>query len=233
MHHATEAVDSQRIAHPASCQIARGIPLPVLALTAHFADFRAAMTLTHLARDGEFDLAGKLCVLADFERLNIVPQPFAVAPRHRRAFRQHHLRMDDAALGGKIVAAIKSLVAQSRARAVGGRRYRAAPGLARAARSRYQAARARHDMRTWQVERHKRTRRLIELGGLIVKAGIADLTGDDRTIILGALLWMAEKLKSDQHEQARALWAAKGKQGFEAVSAMHKGTDRTGPAAHR
>ena len=34
----------------------------------------------HLARDGEFDLAGKLGVLADFERLDIVPQPFAVAP---------------------------------------------------------------------------------------------------------------------------------------------------------
>ena len=65
-------------------------------------------------------------------------------------------------------------------------------------------------MRTWQVERRKRTRHLIELGGLVVKAGIVDLTGDDRATILGALLWMADKLKSDQHEQARALWAAKG-----------------------
>ncbi|MGB6634600.1 MAG: conjugal transfer protein TraD, partial [Bradyrhizobium sp.] len=45
-------------------------------------------------------------------------------------------------------------------------------------------------MRTWQVERRKRTRHLIELGGLVVKAGIVDLTGDDRAIILGALLWM-------------------------------------------
>ena len=70
-------------------------------------------------------------------------------------------------------------------------------------------------MRTWQVERRKRTRHLIELGGLVVKAGIVDLTGDDRAIIFGALLWMADKLKSDQGEQARALWAAKGKQAFE------------------
>ncbi|MGB5104917.1 MAG: conjugal transfer protein TraD [Steroidobacteraceae bacterium] len=31
----------------------------------------------------------------------------------------------------------------------------------------------------------------------------------------GALLWMAGKLQSDQGEQARALWTAKGKQAFE------------------
>ena len=69
-------------------------------------------------------------------------------------------------------------------------------------------------MRAWQVERRKRTRHLIELGGLVVKARVVDLTGDDRAIILGALLWMADKLKSNQGEQARALWAAKGKGAF-------------------
>ena len=69
-------------------------------------------------------------------------------------------------------------------------------------------------MRAWQVERRKRTRHLIELGGLVVKARVVDLTGDDRAIILGALLWMADKLKSNQGEQARALWAAKGMQAF-------------------
>ncbi len=79
-----------------------------------------ALRLRHLARNGEFDLAGKLGVLADLERLDIVPEPFAVAPCLRRILRQHHLGMDDAALGGKIVAAIKPLVAQPRARAVGG-----------------------------------------------------------------------------------------------------------------
>jgi hypothetical protein len=71
-------------------------------------------------------------------------------------------------------------------------------------------------MRTWQVERRKRTRHLIELGGLVVKARIVELTGDDRATILGALLWMSDKLQSDQGERARALWAAKGKQAFEA-----------------
>jgi hypothetical protein len=70
-------------------------------------------------------------------------------------------------------------------------------------------------MRTWQVERRKRSRHLIELGGLVFKAGIVDLTGDDRATILGALLWMADKLKSDQGERARALWVAKGKQALD------------------
>ena len=71
-------------------------------------------------------------------------------------------------------------------------------------------------MRIWQVERRKRTRHLIELGGLVVKAGIVDLTGDDRAAIYGALLWMADRLKSEQGEHARALWTVKGKQAFAA-----------------
>jgi hypothetical protein len=70
-------------------------------------------------------------------------------------------------------------------------------------------------MRTWQVERRRRTRHLIELGGLVVKSAVVDLTGDDRATIFGALLWSAEKLKSDQGEPARALWAAIGKQALE------------------
>ena len=88
-------------------------------------------------------------------------------------------------------------------------------------------------MRASQVDRRKRTRHLIELGGLVVKAGIVDLTGDDRAIILGALLWMADKLKSDQGERARVLWAAKGKQSFEADPATHNGADRTVSAVRR
>ncbi len=97
----------------------------------------------------------------------------------------------------------------------------AALGRKRAAHNRQQAARARHDMRAWQVERRKRTRHLIELGGLVVKARVVDLTGDDRAIILGALLWMADKLKSNQGEQARALWAVKGMEAF----AVERATD--------
>lgn len=77
-------------------------------------------------------------------------------------------------------------------------------------------------MRAWQVERRKRTRHLIELGGLVVKSGVVDLTGDDRATILGALLWIADKLQGNQSEQARALWIARGKQAFEAGTAAHK-----------
>jgi hypothetical protein len=88
-------------------------------------------------------------------------------------------------------------------------------------------------MRTWQIERRKRTRHLIELGGLVVKAGIVDLTGDDRAMIYGALLWMVDKLQSDQSERARALWATKGKQAFEADPATYKETDQTDPADRR
>ena len=70
-------------------------------------------------------------------------------------------------------------------------------------------------MRSWQVDRRKRTRHLIELGGPVVKARVVELTSDDRATIYGALLWMADKLQSDQGEHARTLWNAKGKQAFE------------------
>ena len=61
-------------------------------------------------------------------------------------------------------------------------------------------------MRDWQVERRKRTRRLIELGGL---------TGDDRAVIYGALIWMADELSREHGEKARSLWKAKGEYMFE------------------
>ncbi|MER8697553.1 MULTISPECIES: conjugal transfer protein TraD [Mesorhizobium] len=71
-------------------------------------------------------------------------------------------------------------------------------------------------MRTWQVERRKRTRHLIELGGLVVKAGIVELTNDDRATIYGALLWIAAKLQNHEGGHARHLWSAKGKEAFNA-----------------
>jgi hypothetical protein len=82
-------------------------------------------------------------------------------------------------------------------------------------------------MRAWQVERRKRTRHLIELGGLVVKAGLVNLTGDDRATIFGALLWMADKLQSDQGKQARELWAAKGKEAFAVEQAQMRPPSRT------
>ena len=71
-------------------------------------------------------------------------------------------------------------------------------------------------MRNLQVERRKRTRNLIELGGLVVKAGIVDLTGDDRAMIYGALIWIAEKLQNEDGEHARGVWTKLGQMSFEA-----------------
>jgi hypothetical protein len=88
-------------------------------------------------------------------------------------------------------------------------------------------------MRAWQVERRKRTRHLIELGGLVVKSAIVDLTGDDRAMIFGALLWCGDKLKSEHGETARQLWATKGKQAFEADQSTRKETDRIASTVRR
>lgn len=70
-------------------------------------------------------------------------------------------------------------------------------------------------MREWQVQRRERTRHLIELGGLVVKAGLVDLADDDRATIYGAFLAIADMLRSDDREQVLALWKRKGKRAFE------------------
>ncbi|MCP4028766.1 MAG: conjugal transfer protein TraD, partial [Sphingomonas sp.] len=55
----------------------------------------------------------------------------------------------------------------------------------KAARHRVEARKARTDTREWVMKRRERTRHLIELGGLIVKAGLVDLTDDDRATLYG------------------------------------------------
>lgn len=69
------------------------------------------------------------------------------------------------------------------------------------ARNRVQAKAARHDTRTWLVKRRERTRQLIELGGLVAKAGLIELTGDDRAVILGLLVEAAAMLRGVEGEQ--------------------------------
>ena len=66
------------------------------------------------------------------------------------------------------------------------------------------------------MKRRERTRHLIELGGLVVKAGLVDLTDDDRATIYGAFLLVADRLRSEERINALALWRRKGKRGFEA-----------------
>lgn len=46
--------------------------------------------------------------------------------------------------------------------------------------NRVEASQRRIDTRQWVMDRRERTRHLIELGGLVQKAGLVELTGDDR-----------------------------------------------------
>lgn len=71
-------------------------------------------------------------------------------------------------------------------------------------------------MREWMVERRARTKQLIELGGLVVKAGLVELTDDDRTTLYGAFLAIANKLRGEDRDQALAVWKRKGKRAFDA-----------------
>ena len=57
---------------------------------------------------------------------------------------------------------------------------------AAAAAHRLEAQRARDDTRSaWAMNWRARTRHLIELGGLVVKAGLVELTSDDRALLKG------------------------------------------------
>jgi hypothetical protein len=73
------------------------------------------------------------------------------------------------------------------------------------------------------MKRRERTRHLIELGGLVVKAGLVDLTDDDRATIYGAFLAVAGKLQGDERDHALALWQRKGKRAFEAEAETRSG----------
>lgn len=69
-------------------------------------------------------------------------------------------------------------------------------------------------MRDWRVRRRERTRQLIELGGLIAKAELIDLTDDDRAVILGLLIEAAAKLKGENRDQQLLLWRRRGARAF-------------------
>lgn len=76
-------------------------------------------------------------------------------------------------------------------------------------------------MREWQIKRRERTRQLIELGGLVVKAGLVELADDDRATLFGAFLTVAAKLRGEDRERALALWRRKGRREFEAEKDHH------------
>ena len=70
-------------------------------------------------------------------------------------------------------------------------------------------------MREWQVKRRERTRQLIELGGLIAKSGLIDLTEDDRAVIFGIIVEATAKLRGEDKESLVTLWRRRGKRAFE------------------
>jgi hypothetical protein len=92
----------------------------------------------------------------------------------------------------------------------------AAHRRSRQAVNRLWAQAARHDTREWQVKRRERTRYLIELGGLIIKAGLVELADDDRAVLLGVMLEAAARLRGEDREQALTLWRRRGQRAFAA-----------------
>ena len=81
------------------------------------------------------------------------------------------------------------------------------------------AARTRTDTRDWAKARRERTRHLIELGGLVLKADLVELLDDDRATLLGALLDVASQLRGAgdaDPAHLRARWRRAGMRAFEA-----------------
>ena len=89
------------------------------------------------------------------------------------------------------------------------------------ARNRLDAARALTDTRDWAKARRDRTRHLIELGGLVLKADLVELLDDDRATLLGALLDIAGQLRNGNNDgtipaDLVARWRRAGMRAFEA-----------------
>ncbi|WP_336947439.1 MULTISPECIES: conjugal transfer protein TraD [unclassified Asaia] len=74
-------------------------------------------------------------------------------------------------------------------------------------------------MRDWVRTRRERTRHMIELGGLVQKAGLAGLTQDDRATLLGAFLDLASQLQGNSTTSPadlRTRWRRAGLRAFDA-----------------
>lgn len=80
--------------------------------------------------------------------------------------------------------------------------------------------------RDWVAERRTRTRYLIELGGLVVVARLADRLEDDRATLLGAFLMAGDLL-----DGRGSLWAGVGPEGLVARW-LERGRQALGPAGN-
>jgi Conjugal transfer protein TraD len=86
---------------------------------------------------------------------------------------------------------------------------------AKAMQHRVEAKQPQAGAKHWKAKRRERTRHLIELGGLVRKAGLVELLDDDNAVLLGAFLTVAAKLRGEDREQALVLWRREGKRAFE------------------
>ncbi len=79
---------------------------------------------------------------------------------------------------------------------------------------------ARTDTRDWAKARRERTRHLIELGGLVQKAGLVELVDDDRATMLGAFMELADRLREGEAgaspQDLMVRWRRRGLRAFEA-----------------
>ena len=73
------------------------------------------------------------------------------------------------------------------------------------------------------MQRRERTRHLIELGGLVQKAGLVELMQDDRAAIYGALLELADRLGGDEAAGLAELYRRRGRRAFDAEAASPVG----------
>ena len=64
------------------------------------------------------------------------------------------------------------------------------------------------------MNRRERTRHLIELGGLVIKSGLVDLTNDDRALLYGAFLELAYTLQGENRDQTMPLLRRRGSRAF-------------------
>ncbi len=86
------------------------------------------------------------------------------------------------------------------------------------------------------MARRARTKHLIELGGLVQKAGLVTLTDDDRAMLYGAFLDLALRMRDEDGAQVKLLFRRRGARAFateadEAAAARAQDSKPKGPSA--
>jgi hypothetical protein len=82
------------------------------------------------------------------------------------------------------------------------------------------------------VARRERTRHLIELGGLVQKAGLVVATDDDRAMLYGAFLDLVQRMRGEDGPQLMTLYRRRGARAF-ATEAQEAERERAQAAASR